>query len=230
MASFLRVRRETITNTCGFPGVYTIAPMAPGSFLLATLALNLAPGPDMTYVIARSVGQGRRAGIVSALGIAAGCLVHIAAAAAGVAVLLRAWPQGYAVIRLIGAAYLIYLGVGLWRRARAAGALTSIAPDTDLAIFRQGVVTNVLNPKVGLFFLAFLPQFVDPARGPVALQILALGLIFNTSGTFVNAGVAWLAGSLRARIESGAGRTWFQRASGAVLIGLGVRLALARSS
>ena len=184
----------------------------------------------MTYVIARSVGQGRRAGIVSALGIAAGCLVHIAAAAAGVAVVLRAWPQGYAVIRLIGAAYLIYLGVGLWRRARAAGGLTSIAPDTDLAIFRQGVVTNGLNPKVGLFFLAFLPQFVDPARGPVALQILALGLIFNTSGTIVNAGVAWLAGSLRARIESGAGRTWFQRASGAVLIGLGVRLALARSS
>ena len=89
--------------------------MAPGSFLLATLALNLAPGPDMTYVIARSVGQGRRAGIVSALGIAAGCLVHIAAAAAGVAVLLRAWPQGYAVIRLIGAAYLIYLGVGTTR-------------------------------------------------------------------------------------------------------------------
>ena len=83
---------------------------------------------------------------------------------------------------------------------------------------------------MGLFFLAFLPQFVDPARGPVALQILALGLIFNTSGTIVNVGVAWLAGSLRARIESGAGRTWFQRASGAVLIGLGVRLALARSS
>jgi threonine/homoserine/homoserine lactone efflux protein len=203
--------------------------MALGPFLIATLALNLAPGPDMTYVIARSLGQGTRAGIISALGIAAGCLWHIAAAAAGVAVLLRAWPQAYAVIRLIGAAYVIYLGVGLWRRARATEAPIAIARDSDVAVFRQGVVTNVLNPKVGLFFLAFLPQFVDPARGPVALQILALGLVFNTSGTLVNVGVAWAAGGLRARIESGARRAWFQRASGAVLVGLGVRLAFARA-
>jgi threonine/homoserine/homoserine lactone efflux protein len=204
--------------------------MALGSFLLATLALNLAPGPDMMYVIARSVGQGRRAGVISSLGIACGCLVHIAAAAAGVAVLLRAWPQAYAVIRLVGAGYLIYLGIGLWRRAHGAGALTTVGNDADGAIFRQGVVTNVLNPKVGLFFVAFLPQFVDPARGPVALQILALGLLFNTSGTIVNAGVAWLAGSLRSRVESGVGGVWFRRASGAVLVGLGVRLVLARSA
>jgi threonine/homoserine/homoserine lactone efflux protein len=203
--------------------------MALGSFLLATLALNLAPGPDMAYVIARSLGQGRRAGVISTLGISSGCLFHIAAAAAGVAVLLRAWPQGYAIVRIAGAAYLIYLGVNLWRRARTSGAAAPIAPDTDAAIFRQGVVTNVLNPKVGLFFLAFLPQFVDPARGPVALQIVALGLLFITSGTIVNVAVAWAAGTLRARLESGAGRAWFQRTSGAVLVALGVRLAFARA-
>ena len=204
--------------------------MALGSFLLATLALNLAPGPDMTYVIARSLGQGRRAGVVSSLGIACGILFHIAAAAAGVAVLFRTWPQAAALVRLIGAGYLVFLGVGLWRRARQAGALTTVARETDAAIFRQGVVTNVLNPKVALFFVAFLPQFVDPARGSVGAQIVALGLLFITSGTIVNVAVAMVAGSLRSRLESGAGRAWFQRASGVILVGLGVRLAFARSS
>lgn len=199
-----------------------------GSFVIATLALNLAPGPDMTYVAARSLGQGRRAGIISALGISAGCLVHIAAAAAGLAVLLRAWPQAYAAIRIVGAVYLIYLGVGLLGRARRAEAVAVVAADDDAAIFRQGVVTNVLNPKVALFVLAFFPQFVDPDRGNAALQTLALGAWFITSGTIVNAGVAWLAGSVRTLLQSQSGRAWFQRVSGAILVALGLRLALAR--
>ena len=201
-----------------------------GSFVIATLALNLAPGPDMTYVAARSLGQGRRAGIISALGISAGCLFHIAAAAAGVAVLLRAWPQAYTAIRVVGAAYLVYLGVGLLRRARGTEVLAVVAADDDRAIFRQGVVTNVLNPKVALFVLAFFPQFVDPARGNAALQTLALGAWFITSGTIVNAGVAWLAGSVRTLLQSQSGRAWFQRVSGAILVALGIRLALARST
>jgi threonine/homoserine/homoserine lactone efflux protein len=200
------------------------------SFVIATLALNLAPGPDMTYVAARSLGQGRRAGMLSALGIAVGCLFHIAAAAAGVAVLLRSFPQAYAVIRGVGAAYLVYLGVGLLRSARAGGPMCALPTDSDVAIFRQGVITNVLNPKVGFFFLAFLPQFVDPARGSTALQILGLGAWFIFSGTLVNFAVAWLAGRVRAVLQSGSGRAWFQRASGLVLVALGVRLALARSS
>jgi threonine/homoserine/homoserine lactone efflux protein len=197
------------------------------SFVIATLALNLAPGPDMTYVAARSLGQGRRAGMISALGISAGCLSHIAAASAGVAVLLRAWPSAYAVIRIAGAAYLVYLGVGLWRAA-GQGGLRTVADATDREIFRQGVITNVLNPKVGMFFLAFLPQFVDPVRGSAGLQILAFGLLFNVSGTLVNAAVAWLAGSARTLLASRSGRAWFQRASGAILTALGLRLALAR--
>src|SRR5262249_44533864 len=102
-------------------------------------------------------------------------------------------------------------------------------PDAaDAAIFRQGAITNVLNPKVGLFFLAFLPQFVDPARGPAGLQALGLGMLFITSGTIVNVAVAWIASALRMFFESPGGRTWFQRASGAVLVGLGVRLAVAK--
>jgi threonine/homoserine/homoserine lactone efflux protein len=198
------------------------------SFFIATLALNLAPGPDMTYVAARSLGQGRRAGLISALGISAGCVVHIVAASAGVAVLLRAWPGAYAVIRLAGAAYLLYLGITMWRSAGQGGTIRAIAPASDGEIFRQGAITNILNPKVAMFFLAFLPQFIDLTRGPAGLQTLVLGLFFNVSGTLVNAAVAWLAGSARTLLESRGGRAWFQRASGAILTALGLRLALAR--
>ena len=201
-------------------------PLAP--FFIATLALNLAPGPDMTYVVARSLGQGRRAGLVSALGISAGCVAHIVAASAGVAVLLRAWPGAYAVIRFAGAAYLLYLGITMWRSAGRGETVRAIAPATDGEIFRQGAITNILNPKVAMFFLAFLPQFIDPARGPAGLQTLALGLLFNLSGTLVNAAVAWLAGSARTLLESRGGRVWFQRVSAAILTTLGLRLALAR--
>src|SRR5439155_4865477 len=102
----------------------------------------------MTYVAARSLGQGRRAGIISALGISFGCLFHVAMAAAGVAVLLRAWPQAFVAVRLVGAAYLIYLGAGLLRHARNGALLTAVSADDDAAVFRQGVVTNILNPKV----------------------------------------------------------------------------------
>ena len=200
-----------------------------GAFLLATLAMNFAPGPDMTYVAARSLGQGRRAGVISALGIAAGCLVHVAIAAAGVAVLLRAWPHALDIVRWIGAGYLLYLGIGLWRSAGRGGGLMSVPEASDGAIFRQGVITNVLNPKVAIFFLAFLPQFVDPARGAAGVQTLALGLFFNTSGTIVNLAVAWLAGSARTLLQSRDGRARFQRVSGAILVALGLRLALARS-
>src|SRR3954447_10511599 len=200
------------------------------SFFLAALALNLAPGPDMTYVAARSLAQGRRAGIISALGIAGGCLFHIAAAAAGVAVLLRAVPQAYLVIRIAGAAYLVYLGVGLLRRGAHEADELSVPPAADASIFRQGVITNVCNPKVALFFLAFIPQFVDPTRGPIAIQPLGLGLYFNVQGTAVNVLVPALAGGARNAFASQRGRALLRRASGAVLVGLGVRLAWVRAN
>ena len=204
--------------------------MAFSSFVIAGLALNLAPGPDMTYVAARALAQGRRAGIISALGIGVGCFFHIGAAALGVAVLLRTVPQAYAVVRIVGAAYLIYLGIGLLRRAGGAAAPTALAAAAAVAIFRQGVITNVLNPKVALFFLAFLPQFVDPARGPAGLQTLALGVFFDVTGTTVNVLVACAAAEARRALESANSRKWIERASGAVLVGLGARLAFARSS
>lgn len=196
-------------------------------FLAAGLALNLTPGPDMLYVAARSAAEGRAAGVASAFGIAAGTLVHIALVAGGLAALLAAVPVAYTAVRLAGAAYLVYLGVR--SLVRPAGlAERALTPASRWAVFRQGVVTNVLNPKVALFFLAFLPQFVDPARGSAALQVLALGLLFNTSGTLVNLVVALGTSGAAAGLRlSGRAARLLERATGALFIALGVRLALA---
>ncbi len=200
------------------------------AFIVAALALNLAPGPDMLYVIGRSLGQGRRAGVVSALGIFCGCLVHIIAAAVGVAALLRSSPVAFNVVRYAGATYLVYLGARMLLAKDSAFTADNLPkPEPLNRIFYQGVITNVLNPKVAMFFLAFLPQFVNP-KGVVVLQIAALGLIFDTGGTLVNLAVALAAGRMgdRLRRSSRAARIqrWF---AGTVFVGLGARLAIARS-
>jgi threonine/homoserine/homoserine lactone efflux protein len=201
-----------------------------GAFFAAAFLLNIAPGPDMLYVIGRSIGQGRRAGTVSAVGIFVGCLVHIFVAAVGLAALLRSSPVAYNIVRYAGAAYLVYLGMRvLFERAS-----TLKAPEIQSAplgrIFTQGAITNVLNPKVALFFLAFLPQFIQPQRGSVALQIIVLGLIFDVGGTLVNLAVAQAGGRLGDVIKRHSGLARLQRwFTGAVFIGLGMRVALKRS-
>jgi threonine/homoserine/homoserine lactone efflux protein len=193
----------------------------------AGLALNLTPGPDMLYVAARSTSEGRRAGVVSALGIGAGTLVHIAALALGLAALLAAVPLAYDILRIAGAIYLTAIGLQLLLRPRA-------APPAALqrarlgAIFAQAVLTNVLNPKVALFFLAFLPQFVDPVAGPAVAQIVLLGLLFDVQGTVVNVVVALVASGTSQRLRaSGKLLSLLQRVTGAVFVMLGARLALA---
>jgi threonine/homoserine/homoserine lactone efflux protein len=198
------------------------------AFLIAAFALNLAPGPDMLYVIGRSVGQGRKAGIVSSLGVFVGCWVHILAAAFGIAALLRSSPLAFNVVRYAGAAYLIYLGIKM------------LAQKTDLssqqlkaeslgAIFRQGAITNMLNPKVAIFFLAFLPQFIDASRGSVALQIVVLGLIFNIGGTLVNLAVAYAGGTLGELLRRNQSIARLQRRfTGLIFVALGLRLAWQR--
>jgi threonine/homoserine/homoserine lactone efflux protein len=196
-------------------------------FMAAGLALNVTPGPDMLYVAARSTAEGRRAGIVSALGIGAGTLVHITALALGLSAVLAAVPVVYDVVRFAGAAYLVWLGVRALLRPSAAPAETAITPAPLGAVFRQGVITNVLNPKVALFFLAFLPQFVDPARGSAAAQIVALGLLFDTSGTIVNALVAIAASRAGGVLRRGRAGHVLQRVTGGVFVLLGARLALA---
>jgi threonine/homoserine/homoserine lactone efflux protein len=201
-------------------------------FMVAGLLLNLAPGPDVLFIVARSLSQGRAAGMVSALGIGAGCLVHVTAAVAGMSTLLLRLPALYQAMRWLGAAYLLYLGArALTKKVPAAAALgapSTLGPERLRRIFWQGFMTNALNPKVALFFAAFLPQFVDPARGALPAQFLMLGLLFNLSGTIVNLAYAAIASRFATwlRRHSGARRV-LDRIAGGVFIALGVRLALA---
>jgi threonine/homoserine/homoserine lactone efflux protein len=201
------------------------------TFALATLILNLTPGPDIMYIVARSLGQGRQAGILSALGIGTGCLFHTFLAAFGISAVLRSSPVAFAVIRYAGGAYLIYLGVRLvLRRGSADTALKPRPPASPAAIFRQGMFTNMLNPKVALFFLAFLPQFVSPQRGPIAMQMAVLGLYFIFSGTLVCLLVALLAGAAGDFFRRGRNAQLLERASGLVFIALGLRVGLSRAA
>jgi threonine/homoserine/homoserine lactone efflux protein len=196
-------------------------------FMTAALALNVTPGPDMLYVIARSTGEGRAAGVASALGIALGCLFHIGALALGLSALLTRVPAAYDAIRFAGAAYLVYLGVrALTTRTELIEA--SIEPGRSLrAIVVQGCVTNMLNPKVALFFLAFIPQFIRPDGWSPAWQIVVLGLLFNTSGTTVNLIVALAASRATGWLRRNRSTAlYLQRATGIVFVALGARPAM----
>lgn len=168
-----------------------------GLFVVAGLLLNLTPGPDMAYIAGRSVAGGFRAGVAATLGITAGCVVHTAAAATGLSLLLATSATAFAVVKWCGAAYLVYAGIKLLgmslRRGASEAARASFADAPALRIFREALVINVLNPKVALFFLAFLPQFIDASAASPALAFLFLGTLFNVNSLFVNLPVAWLA-------------------------------------
>ena len=196
-------------------------------FIGAGLLLNITPGPDVLYIVGRSIGQGRVAGLVSVLGISTGCLFHVASAALGLSALMLALPVAYDVVRYAGAAYLVWLGARALISRSSPLHVQRVDPERLGRVFRQGVLTNVLNPKVALFFLAFLPQFTDPARGPVTVQIALLGLIFIGNGTLVCVAYALAASRLgewlRTRYDLA---TWLNRAMGGLFIGLGLRLAL----
>jgi threonine/homoserine/homoserine lactone efflux protein len=197
-------------------------------FLSAGILLNLAPGPDTFYILARSGAEGRAVGVASALGIAGGSIVHTVAAAFGLSVLLATSAIAFDVVRYAGAAYLVYLGVRmLAQRVSVSAPEANTRGRRARAAFRQGMLTNVLNPKVALFFLAFLPQFIVTGAAHAKLGFLVLGL------SFVGTGLVWclvlaFAGArigawLRTRTGFGA---WLDRACGAVFVALGVRLAL----
>jgi threonine/homoserine/homoserine lactone efflux protein len=196
-------------------------------FMVSALALNLSPGPSILYILSRSLGQGREAGLVSVLGLATATLSHAMAAALGLSTLFVYSPVAFAVVKYLGAAYLIYLGIATLRSPGGVQPARAAAPLSLAAIYRQGVVTDLLNPKVALFFIAFLPQFVDSAAGSPALQILFFGLLFHVTGVPVNLMVALAGGrlaTLLARRPSWARvQNWI---SGTVLVGLGLRLAL----
>jgi threonine/homoserine/homoserine lactone efflux protein len=199
-----------------------------GLFAVAAMVLLITPGPAVLYIVARSVEQGRLAGLVSALGVHVGTLVHVAAAALGVSALLVSSALAFNVVKYLGALYLVYLGVRkLLGRDETAGG-QALAPRSLRQLFVQGVVVNVLNPKTALFFLAFLPQFVDVTRGAVGFQILVLGMVFVALGV--------LSDGLYA-VAAGTAGTWLRRegrfiraeryVSGSVFVGLGLTAALA---
>lgn len=198
-------------------------------FVTAVFLLMVIPGPDMVFVTANALGGGARAGFAAMLGVAGGAYLHIIAAALGISAILQTSQTAYDVVRLCGAAYLAYVGVNFLRSRSSISEIAPAMPRANWTIFRQGVITNLFNPKAALFTLSFVPQFVSPATGPVWSQMLILGVIIVVimiavelpiilaSGRFSR----WLAG------KSGANR-WLDRAIGAMLLGLATYIAADR--
>ena len=174
-----------------------------GLFLAAGFLLNLTPGPDTLYILGRSVAQGREAGIASAFGISLGSIFHTCAAALGLSVILATSALAFVAIKVLGGAYLVFLGMKMiLDRRRKLTLPSNFRRRTTLAAFRQGVLTNVLNPKVALFFLAFLPQFIDPASNMKIAAFITLGLTFVTTGTIWCLVLAWFASSFSNRLRN----------------------------
>jgi threonine/homoserine/homoserine lactone efflux protein len=212
-----------------------------GLFVLAGLLLNLTPGPDVLYIVSQGMKRGARAGVLAALGITAGVFVHIAAAALGVSALIAASSTAFQMLAWLGAAYLVYVGVsmlGLGRRPKIA--TDSVAEDSmntrfqsqngNWNVFVRGFWTNALNPKVALFFLAFLPQFISPSADNKALSFLLLGLLFNVNSLPVNLGYALLAAWAARRLALvQAGMRQLERLAGILFIAFGLKLAFSDS-
>ena len=201
-----------------------------GLFILSGLLLNITPGQDTLYIVGRSLSQGRRAGVLSVLGISSGSVLHTLAAAFGLSAILATSAQAFIAVKLVGAAYLAYLGVRMIvERPTATGTAPVFAIDSDWAVYRAGLLTNVLNPKVALFFLAFLPQFVAPTADSRVIAFLFLGAVFIFNGTLWCLVVVWAAAAINQRWRGRASSELFlKRAAGVMFVGLGVRLAVTK--
>lgn len=206
------------------------SPSTVAVFCAAALSLLVLPGPAVLYIVTRSVDQGRRAGLVSVLGIHTGSVVHVAAAAVGLSALLATSAAAFTVVKLAGAAYLVFMGV---RQIRSRAHVVDVDVVPRVAslrrVYGQGVVVNVLNPKTALFFLAFLPQFVDAGRGPAWLQIVVLGLVFIALGMCSDGTYVLVAGALSRRLrDNPAFARLRDRVAGSIFVTLGVVAARAR--
>lgn len=195
-------------------------------FVAAALVVLLIPGPGVMYVVARSVGQGYRAGLASALGLSAGALVHVAAATIGLSAIVLASATAFAIVKLLGAGYLIWLGITTLIASHPPGSTEAATPLPLSRLFTDGVIVSVFNPKIAVFFLAFLPQFVDSNAGPVPQQVMLLGLIYAALALVTDSGYAVLAGTLRrwlgGRVMHGPVPRYV---SGSLYLGLGVTAA-----
>ena len=201
-----------------------------GLFITAGILLNLTPGPDTAYILGRSIVQGREAGIASALGISVGSIFHTCAAALGLSAILATSALAFGAIKLLGGAYLVFLGVKMILDRRKQLSLPSnFRRRTTIAAFRQGILTNVLNPKVALFFLAFLPQFIDPASNMKIAAFITLGLTFVTTGTIWCLILACFASLFSERLRKNETISqWLNRTAGALFVFLGLRLAITK--
>jgi threonine/homoserine/homoserine lactone efflux protein len=198
-------------------------------FLSVSILINLSPGPDMIYTAARSLSQGAKAGIFSAFGIFAGCLFHITAAVFGLSAIIENSILLFSIIKFAGAAYLIYLGVRSFFSKKGKTRINSLPVLTKRKIFLQGMVTNILNPKVAIFFLSFLPQFVNPHSDHVKEQISFLGLWFDVQGALVLVTVAILTGAFKNILQKNtAFWNWQEKITGVILVGLGVKIIFSR--
>jgi RhtB (resistance to homoserine/threonine) family protein len=197
-------------------------------FVCTAVLLNLTPGPDTMYILGRSLAQGRKAGVASALGIGAGCFVHTVLAALGLSAILMASALAFTVIKFAGAAYLIFLGFKmLLSNSQLENVATSKSPMSDWISFRQGLITNVLNPKVALFFLALLPQFVEKNAAQPALGFIVLGLTFITTGTLWGLVLAFFASLIKSQLQNSQALTnAIHKSTGLVFVALGLKLAV----
>jgi threonine/homoserine/homoserine lactone efflux protein len=201
-------------------------------FVVSGLLLNIMPGPDSLLIMTRSATQGWRAGSAAALGIGTGTFVHIFAAALGMSAILATSAAAFTVVKLLGAAYILYLAVGMLLSKRGDGSTVqapALAPLPLRRIYGQGILTNVLNPKVALFFLAFVPQFIDANAPHKALAFIVLGAVFNINGMLWCHALALFTAQARARLKLNPAVTqWLNRATGGLFVWLGVKLALAK--
>jgi len=195
-------------------------------FLTVSLLINLSPGPDMIYTAARSLSQGIRAGILSALGIFAGCLFHITAAVFGLSKIIEQSVLLFSIIKYAGAAYLVYLGVrSFFKTKKAKKEIEALPVLTGRKIFLQGMLTNILNPKVAVFFLSFLPQFINPHSNYLKEQIAFLGLWFDLQGAVTLMVVACAVGAFKNILQKNATFwNWQEKITGLILFGLGVKM------
>lgn len=202
-----------------------------GGFLAAAVLVTLAPGPDNLMVLSMGMAHGRRQGVAFGLGCALGCLNHTALAALGIGALIAASAWAFAALKIAGGLYLIWLGAQVLRNAKRMAALQPGHPPGEgvSRLFVKGLIANAINPKVVLFFLAFLPQFVDVARGNVAWQIAQLGALFTAESVLIFGAIGWFAGSVGAWLASTPGvAAWLDRAAGGIFLVLGLRLIATR--
>ena len=195
-------------------------------FVAAALVILLIPGPAVLYLVTRSLAQGRRAGFVSVLGLSTGALAHVVAATVGLSAILVASATAFNAVKLLGAAYLVYLGVRVLLATRQSAEREAEPPRTSSRIFTDGIIVSLFNPKIGVFFLAFLPQFVDPAGSPVWQQVLFLGLLYVGLALITDGMYVLLASGLRQWLGDVVRGPLPQYASGAIYIGLGLGTAL----